>query len=107
MKVVWASTRRAVGAADSFAANTTARYLLSDVWKSVDAPLQEFSSAHIVALELPPVVQLGYEHSVLSIVQKMLAVGTQVLMIVQPSLRRKSNKALWVHKWNFLEHAPM
>ena len=61
MKVVWASTRRAVGAADSFAANTTARYLLSDVWKSVDAPLQEFSSAHIVALELPPVVQLGYE----------------------------------------------
>ena len=28
------------------------------------------------------------------------------LVVIQPSLRRKANKSLWISKWNMLSHAP-
>ena len=46
------------------------------------------------------------KHHQLDVVQRIRSTGPEVLIIVQPSLRRKSNKTLWVHKWNRLDKAP-
>ena len=32
--------------------------------------------------------------------------GPETLVIVQPSMRRRSNKTLWVHRWNQLHQSP-
>ena len=106
-KIAWISTRRAIGAADTVAANVTGRYLLSDISSGREAPLQELSTSHLVAFEIPPVVGPHFEHKLLDIVMKIRSFGSEVLIVVQPSLRRKSNKTLWVHKWNYLAMAPL
>ena len=82
------------------------KYILHDMLASVTAPLHELSTAHVIVLEVPPVCSYRFEHDLLGLVQKLLAFGAIVLVVVQPSLRRKSNKALWITKWNFLQHAP-
>merc|ERR1711989_186859 len=70
------------------------------------APLDELSTAHAVVLEAPPITAVRFEHDMLNLVARIQAQGRAVAIIVQPSLRRKSNKTLWVHRWNSLEHVP-
>ena len=44
----------------------------------------------------------------LEIVQRIRSkgAGPEVLVVTQPSLRRKTNKALWISKWNLMSHIP-
>ena len=105
-RVVWISTRRGEPAADRISANVIGRYVLHDMMAHMTAPLDELSTAHAVVLEAPPIVTARFEHDMLSLVSKIMAQGPAVAIIVQPSLRRRSNKTLWVHRWNRLEHAP-
>eukprot|EP00974_Lingulodinium_polyedra_P088105 8543608-Lingulodinium_polyedra.AAC.1 len=73
---------------------------------NVTAPLHELSSAHAVVLEAPPIVTPRFEHDLLHLVTRIRAVGPEVAVIVQPSMRKRPNKTLWVTKWNLLPHAP-
>ena len=100
------TTRRAQPAVDSLAGNVVAKFILHDMLASVTAPLHELSQAHVVALEIPPVVTPRFEHDLLNFVQRLLALNVEVVAVVQPSLRRKSNKTLWVHRWNYLHNVP-
>jgi len=70
------------------------------------APLQELSTAQLVVIEAPPITVPRFEHDFLAMIQKIRTLGPEVAVIVQPSVRRKSNKTLWVLKWNNLHHAP-
>ena len=88
------------------AGHVTGKFVLYDTMASVTAPLHELSSAHAVVLEVPPVVAAGFEREFLNLVNKITALHLPILVVVQPSLRRKSNKTLWVSKWNFLPHVP-
>ena len=72
----------------------------------MNAPFHEFSTAHVAMLEVPPSVAPQYEHKLLDTISRIRAVGPEVAVIVQPSLRRRSDKSLWVHKWNYLRNAP-
>ena len=47
-----------------------------------------------------------FERDLLNFVQKLLALHVHVLVVVQPSLRKKNNKSLWVRKWNHLAQIP-
>ena len=105
-RIALVSTRRAQPAADHLAGSVCAKYILHDMLSSVTAPMHELSSAHLIALEIPPVVTVRFEHDLLNFVQKLLALNVHVLAVVQPSLRRRTNKTLWVHKWNQLPHVP-
>ena len=69
-----------------------AKYVLHDILASVTAPLHELSSAHLVVLEIPPVATAGFEHDLLVLVQKLLALNLSALALIQLSLRRRSNK---------------
>ena len=105
-RLVFVSTRRAQPAVDSLAGKVVAKYILHDMLSSVKAPMHELSSAQLVVLEVPPVCTQGFEHDLLNFVRKVLDVNVPVVIIVQPSLRRKSNKSIWVHKWNYLPRVP-
>ena len=59
--------------------------------------MHELSATHLVALEVPRVATAKFEHDLLNFAQKLLALHVPVLVVVQPSLRRKTNKALGVH----------
>ena len=87
------TTRRAQPAADMLAGTVMAKYILHDMMASTTAPMHELSIAHVVALEVPPIVTAKFEHDLLNFVHKLLALNVLVLAVVQPSLRRKSNKA--------------
>ena len=100
------TTRRAQPAADHLAGNIVGKYILHDLLASVSAPMHELSSAHVVVLEIPPIVTPRFEHDLLNLVNKLIALSVVVLAVVQPSLRRKTNKTLWVHKWNHLSQVP-
>ena len=105
-RIVWVSTRRCFEAADVFAANLIGRYLLAEVIKDKDCPFHEMSTAHLVVIEAPPVAQPLFEHHLLGLVQKIRAMGPQVMLVVQPSVRRRSIRCLWAHKWNHLNMVP-
>ena len=83
-----------------------AKYVLHDMLASTLAPMHELSMAHLVVVEVPPVVTSRFEHDLLNYVYKLLALNVLVLAVVQPSLRRKTNTTLWVHKWNRMAHVP-
>ena len=100
------TTRRAQPAADMLAGSVMGKYVLHDMLTSTSAPMHELSTAHVVALEVPPIVTTRFEHDLLNFVHKLLALNVIVLAVVQPSLRRKTNKSLWVHKWNQLPQVP-
>ena len=106
LRVAWISTRRGTPAADTIASNVLDRYVLHDVIGKVTAPFHEFSTAHVAMLEVPPSVAPLYEHKLLDTISRLHAAGPEVAVIVQPSLRRRSDKSLWVHKWNYLRKAP-
>ena len=105
-RIAWVSTRRGSPAADVIASNVIGRYVLHDMIRNVTAPLDELSTAHAVVLEVPSVVQQRFEHDMLDLVGRVMRQCSRVAIIVQPSLRRKSNKSLWVHRWNRLREAP-
>ena len=105
-RVAWISTRRGGPAADAIAGNVLHRYVLHDMMRSLTAPLDELSSAHAVVLEAPPIVAPRFEHDMLEFVRKAMHQCPTLAIIVQPSLRRKSNKSLWVHRWNRLHNVP-
>ena len=105
-RIALVTTRRAQPAADALSGNICAKYILHDMMASVTAPLHELSSAHLIALEVPPIVTAGFERDLLNFVHKLLALCIHVVVVVQPSIRRRSNKTLWVHKWNFLPNVP-
>ena len=97
LRVAWISTRRGTPAADAIAGNVLDRYVLHDVIGQVTAPFHEFSTAHVALLEVPPTVAPLYEHKLLDVISRLRAAGPDVAVIVQPSLRRRSDKSLWVH----------
>ena len=100
------STRRGSPVADVIAGNLAGRYILHDVLSHGTAPLHELSEVDLVIFEAPSVSRPQFEHTMLEAVQKVRALGPDVMVVVQPSLRRKSTKALWVSKWNYLAQAP-
>ena len=106
LRVAWISTRRGEPAADAIAGCVIGRYVLHDMLTNMKAPLDELSTAHAVVLEAPSIVTARFEHDMLTLVQKIRSIGPEVAIIVQPSLRRRSNKTLWVHRWNRLHNVP-
>ena len=88
------------------AGNLVGKFLLEDVLSSKDAPLQEMASADLVALEAPPVTKQGFEQRMLEAVLKLRAASLEILLVVLPSLRKKSNKSTWVYRWNRLRNTP-
>ena len=83
-----------------------AKFVLHDMLASTPAPMYKLSTAHLVVVEVPPVVTSRFERDLLNYVHKLLALNVLVLAVVQPSLRRKTNTTLWVHKWNRMAHVP-
>ena len=105
-KVAWISTRRGHDAADAISANLLHRYHLHSLIRSVTAPLTELSAADAVMLEIPPTADRGYEHTILDLVNRIIPQCAKVTIIVQPSLRRKSERPTWVQRWNLLHNTP-
>jgi hypothetical protein len=64
-------------------------------------PLDELSSAHLVAIELPAVSLGKFEHEVLKLVTNIRNIGHDVIVFVQPSLRKRTQKSFWVHNWSY------
>ncbi len=55
-------------------------------------PLDELSSAHLVAIEIPPVALKGFEHDLLHLVAKIRAIGPHVAIIVSKVSDGRPNK---------------
>ena len=89
-----------------FPENTLRTYLLHHLLASVKLPLDELAHAHLAVLKVPPLTQQGFEHNLLRMVSKIRQVGPQVAILVFPQERRQAQTALWVHKWNRINHIP-
>ena len=100
------TTRRGELCCAHFAKHVRQQYNLEQVLSSNHSILQEFSNAKVVIFEVPPVTRPRFEFRMLQTVEKLRALGLDILICVQPSLRKKSNKALWVSKWNSMPESP-
>ena len=96
---MWIATRKALEVAGFLGTRLLGSHLLHNMLH-VKSTLPELSAAFAVLAELPANVEKGYEQSVLSFVDKVLRQRPRLLMIVQPSLRRRSNRSIWVSRWN-------
>ena len=105
-KVAWISPRKTAYAADVLAASLTSTYLLHTILTSVELPLAELSVNHLVAIDVPANSQPHFEHKLLKAVAKIRNTGPHVAVIVQPSLRKLTQRSTWVYAWNQMKHRP-
>ena len=98
--VVWVATRKAIDIAEAaLGPRLLSSHLLHDLLH-LKSTLPELHQAALVATELPANVESGYEQSVLAFAVRVLKQCPHLLMLVQPSLRRRSNRSIWVSRWN-------
>ena len=90
------TTRRAAPVADQFEGKLCAYLVLAEALQSRHTPFAELAAADVVLLEVPPTTQRGFELQLLSVIRRLQALIADLLVVVQPSLRRTSNKASWV-----------
>ena len=69
-------------------------------------PLDELSQNDLVVLEIPPVTLTNFENDLLTLVNNLRQLGPRVLMVVHPSLRKRMQHYLWVHRWAQLNNTP-
>ena len=81
-------------------------YLLHSLLAATKLPLDELSTAHLVAMEVPSKATIGFERLLLRLVQQTRAAGPQVAVIIAPQLRRQAQTMTWINRWNRMEHAP-
>ena len=106
LRSIWVSTRKAGPVEDGLASNVVKCYLLQELMASVKLPLDELSTAHLVAIEIPPVALGGFEHTLLHLITKIRAIGPHVAIILQPNLQGQAQQAQWVHRWNKIDQRP-
>ncbi len=83
-----------MGVSDVLAKHVAAVYPLHRLLASSQFSPGEFSQVDLVALEVPPVTFTGFEHDLLRLTTQLLTTGTHVAIIVHPSLRKNTQKAL-------------
>ena len=60
-------------------------------------------SAQMAFVELPPIAHLAYERKVLDMVKMLFYNGKHIILLVQPSLRKKTQRSIWVQRWNNID----
>ena len=106
-RFAWVSPRRSqFVAAGVLATALVGSYLLKSLLHDAELPLDEFSQVPLTMMEIPPVEPVGYELAVMKVVRQIQGVGSMVVIIVQPNIRRRIAKAVWVQKWNNMTDAP-
>ena len=88
------------------AASLTNTYLLHTVLTSIELPLAELSVNNLVAIDAPANSHPHFEHKLLKAIAKIRNMGPHVAVIVQPSLRKKTQRSTWVYTWNQMKHTP-
>ena len=99
-RVALIATRKALPVAEAALGEKLLRSYLLHNLVYVKSSLPELSAASHVAIELPANVENGFEEKVLSLVDRVRPQCPKIYMIVQPSLRRRSNRSTWVSRWN-------
>ncbi len=105
-KFVWVSTRRTAAVVDCVAEYVDRTYLLHTFLHNQTWMPEEFASTELVVMEIPPVTLSRFEHDLLRVVRKIRTAGTHVLILVQPSLRKRTQRSLWIHRCNLLDYVP-
>ena len=100
------STRSAGFAAAHLSDTFRGMYLLHDVLTNLDSSLSELNMADSILIEAAPVYQASFDTHMLQLVRKVQNMGKDTTIMVFPSLRKKSNKAWWVHRWNLNPDVP-
>ena len=97
---MWIATRKFLPVAEeALGQHLLDSFLLHSVLH-VKSPLPELRSASHVAIELPANVEKGFEKIALNFLERVRVQCPQTFMIVQPSLRRRSNRSTWISRWN-------
>ena len=106
-KVCWIHTRKTENVLDNASSiNITSKHLLNDILHTDSLPFEEIRKSQLVIFEIPPLADVVTSAKVAKVIGLMSKDRQPFAMIVLPSLRRRSNKALWVHKWNRDNMAP-
>ena len=75
-----------------------ATHHLHELLENLTLPLSELSGCSLVAIETPPVAIMKWEEKLLSLIQKIQGEGSHPLCIVQPSLRKRTQRSTWVYR---------
>jgi len=105
-QVTWVSPRRTASVASAFCSRNAQTYVLHRLLVATKIAFDELRLAKYVIVEVPPKAVGGFEHSLLKLVQKILALGPQVAILVLPAARQQAHTMMWVNRWNRLELAP-
>jgi len=105
-QIVWVSPWKTLAVADHFAKQVVQTYVLHHLLSASKLPLDELAAAQLVAMEMPSKAATGFEHLLLRLVQKVLALGPQVALMVLPAARQQAHSMMWVNRWNHLDATP-
>ena len=106
VRFAWISPRGTATIADVASAHLTSSYLLHSALTSIELPLNEFSVNNLVAFDVPATYSPKFEQALLKAVSKIRRMGPHVVVFVQPSLRKKTQRSTWVQSWNESSHTP-
>ena len=66
----------------------------------------EFKGYPVTVIETPARCKQGFQQALALITQRILDYCSNVALIVQPNLRQKADKSLWIRKWNQSQTVP-
>ena len=88
-------------------ATITGTLLLNNVMERMKMPTQEFSQNDLVAFEVPPLVETqSFERKFTPSINHIHSSGPHIAVLVQPCLRPKRQRPLWMHRWNAMGSKP-
>ena len=76
-------------------------FLLHSVLRRKNLNFEEFQGTDMVFIEAPPLSTAGFENDMRRLYNNVSRLGPKVALAVQPSLRQRNTKSLWVNRWNY------
>ena len=100
------ATRRVRDIAAMMSPGQVTTYLLHEMVASPNMSLDEFARYPLIVIEVPPLCLDNFEKTLSKLVHKFRDQGSQVALMVQPSLRKQTHRSLCMQRRNKMQNVP-
>ena len=99
------STRKAQEICDHLKPQCQSAHILHTLMQRMTAACSELQAPNVL-LELPATGSENFHREVLKFVSHLSGAGKTIVALIQPNLRKRIARSVWVERWNTLQNTP-
>ena len=100
------STRKAQEICDHLKPQCQSAHILHTLMQRMTAACSELQAPNVL-LELPATGSENFHREVLKFVSHLSGTGKNIVALIQPNLRKRIARSVWVERWNTLQNTPV